>query len=90
LGVGVGEKNERVLTALKSVDVAFKLLPKVVNRGGVGVAYVRSVGNDEEQAERGGEEAGDDAAGVRVEQAEVVLGDGGVGVGLEPDGTVNP
>mgnify|MGYP002807233776 CR=1 FL=1 len=37
-----------------------------------------------------GEEAGDDAAGVCVKQAEVVLGDGGVDVGLEPDGTVNP
>ncbi len=38
----------------------------------------------------GGEETGDDAAGVGVEQAEAVLGDGGVDVGLEPDGTVNP
>ena len=48
MGVGVGEKYKRVLAALESVDVALELLPKIVNGGGVGVAYVRSVGSDVE------------------------------------------
>ncbi len=38
----------------------------------------------------GGEEAGDDAAGVCMKQAEVVLGDGGVVVWSERDGAVDP
>ncbi len=48
MGVGVGEKYMRVRAALETVDLALELLPKIVNRGGVRVAYVRSVGNDEE------------------------------------------